>query len=191
MGEAEGKGSISAHVTPSEPAAAFQETQFAAACPVLPDVSLGTAGPCLDTPTPPECSPPLAQQLLPSGLAQQTLSLACLPSLASCGPEGNLHLWNSSNSEQQLAFNPAIVYTDVMFTVHFRDSPQCCFRQPWAQSPFPKRQTSTAPMPVNRLAPTPNSACQIWCRSFHLLFFNFSICKTGVVTLASSVKSCS
>lgn len=48
--------------------------------------------------------------------------LASLPSLAICGPEGNLHHWNQQQQQQQLGFNPAIIYTDMMLTVHFRDS---------------------------------------------------------------------
>lgn len=59
-----------------------------------------TAGPWLDAPTPPDCSPPLAQQLLPSVLAEQTLSLASfLPSLASCAPERNLHHWKQQQQQ--------------------------------------------------------------------------------------------
>lgn len=69
-------------------------------------------------------------------------------------------------------------------------TPSVLFQAALGWVTLPKRQTSALPTPVKTLSPTPNSACQILCSSFHLLFFNFSICKTGVVTLAFSVKSC-
>lgn len=120
-----------------------------------------------------------------TGRADPSLGLlSFLPWLAVV-QKGTCTTGNSSSSKQQLEFYPAIIYTDMMLTVHFRDFSQCCFRLPQSESPFPKRQTSAIPMPVKSMLS--NSACQIFCRSFHLLLFNFSICKTEAVTLAFSV----
>lgn len=150
MGEAEGKGSryISAHVTPSEPAAAFQQTQIAAACPAwwLWLCSPRSAGQSLTAPPwrthteqgPVWTLPPLLSAHLhwPSNcfhLDWQTRSLPCLPAFLpwlAVVRKGTGTTGNSSNSTQQLEFNPAIIYTDMMLTVHFRDFSQCCFRQP-------------------------------------------------------------
>lgn len=104
--------------------------------------------------------------------------LSFLPWLAMVR-NGTCNTGNTNNTTKQLEFNPSIIYNVMMLTVHCKDFSQCRFRQPYSESCFPKKQTSAIPMAVKRLGPTPNlDCCQILYKSFHFLFFNFSICET-------------
>lgn len=144
------------------------------------------------TPPPlPECSPPPTQQVLPFRLVHQILCFALLrfafllsflPSLAMVR-RGTCNTGNNSNNKKQHEFNPSIIYNIMMVTVHFGDFSQ---KQPYSESSLPKKQTSATPTAVKSLGPVPNLVCcQILFKSFQLLLFNFSICKTGVAILPS------
>lgn len=54
--------------------------------------------------------------------------LSFLPWLAVL-QKGTCTTGNSSSSKQQLELNPAVIYTDMMLTVHFRGFSQSSFRQ--------------------------------------------------------------
>lgn len=169
VGEVQGKGTrcISAHVKPSGSAAAFQTDVVCWCSSYL--VFLATHSQfsldrepdstchCLDTSSLTSTGP--ASASIQTGRPDPSVCfLSLLPSLAMVR-KGTCNSGNTTNKKQQLEFNPSIIYNVLMLSVHFRDFSQCCFRQPYSQSSFPKKQTTAIPTAVERLGPTPNLAC--------------------------------